>query len=70
MSASLSDHWILSEGVGVTLVRGDERLARPGMVGRGVRTQVRILDDDGDLVPPGTPAPCPGGQRSGLAEQR
>jgi bile acid-coenzyme A ligase len=43
-----------TEGVGVTLVRGDEWLARPGTVGRGFLTQVRILDDIGNLVPPGT----------------
>jgi bile acid-coenzyme A ligase len=43
-----------TEGVGVTLVRGDEWLARPGTVGRGLLTQVRILDDTGNLVPPGT----------------
>ena len=43
-----------TEGVGVTLVRGDEWLARPGTVGRGFLTQIRILDDAGRLVPPGT----------------
>ena len=43
-----------TEGIGVTLVRGDEWLARPGTVGRGFLTQVRILDDIGNLVPPGT----------------
>jgi bile acid-coenzyme A ligase len=43
-----------TEGVGVTLVRGDEWLARPGTVGRGFLTQVRVLDDAGNLVPPGT----------------
>ncbi len=43
-----------TEGVGVTLVRGDEWLARPGTVGRGFLTQVRILDDAGNPVPPGT----------------
>ncbi len=43
-----------TEGVGVTLVRGDEWLARPGTVGRGFLTQIRILDDAGDPVPPGT----------------
>ena len=43
-----------TEGVGVTLVRGDEWLARPGTVGRGFLTQIRILDDAGNLVPPGT----------------
>jgi bile acid-coenzyme A ligase len=43
-----------TEGVGVTLVRGDEWLARPGTVGRGFVTQIRILDDADNLVPPGT----------------
>jgi bile acid-coenzyme A ligase len=43
-----------TEGVGVTLVRGDEWLARPGTVGRGFLTQIRILDDAGRQVPPGT----------------
>jgi bile acid-coenzyme A ligase len=42
-----------TEGVGVTLTRGDEWLARPGTVGRGFLTQVRILDDAGNAVPPG-----------------
>jgi bile acid-coenzyme A ligase len=43
-----------TEGIGVTLVRGDEWLARPGTVGRGSLTQVRVLDDTGKPVPPGT----------------
>ena len=43
-----------TEGVGVTLARGDEWLARPGTVGRGVLTQIRILDGTGCPVPPGT----------------
>jgi bile acid-coenzyme A ligase len=43
-----------TEGIGVTLVRGDEWLARPGTVGRGFLTQIRILDDIGNPIPPGT----------------
>jgi bile acid-coenzyme A ligase len=43
-----------TEGIGVTLVRGDEWLARPGTVGRGFLTQIRVLDDAGNPVPPGT----------------
>ena len=43
-----------TEGVGVTLVRGGEWLARPGTVGRGFLTQIRILDQAGRPVPPGT----------------
>jgi bile acid-coenzyme A ligase len=34
-----------TEGIGVTIARGDEWLARPGTVGRGFLTQLRILDD-------------------------
>jgi bile acid-coenzyme A ligase len=43
-----------TERVGVTLVRGDEWLARPGTVGRGFLTEIRVLDDAGNAVPPGT----------------
>ncbi|MFL6141275.1 MAG: class I adenylate-forming enzyme family protein [Labedaea sp.] len=43
-----------TEGIGVTLVRGDEWLTRPGTVGRGVLTQIRILDEDRRPTPPGT----------------
>jgi bile acid-coenzyme A ligase len=43
-----------TEGIGVTLVRGDEWLARPGTVGRGFLTQIRILDDIGNPVQTGT----------------
>jgi bile acid-coenzyme A ligase len=43
-----------TEGIGVTLARGDEWQARPGTVGRGFLTQIRILDDAGAPAPPGT----------------
>jgi bile acid-coenzyme A ligase len=43
-----------TEGIGVTLVRGDEWLARPGTVGRGFLTQIRILGDTGNPIPPGS----------------
>lgn len=42
-----------TEGIGVTLVRGDAWLARPGTVGRGVLTQLRVVDDAGTPLPPG-----------------
>ena len=42
-----------TEDIGVTLVRGDEWLARPGTVGKGFLTQIRILDDAGKRLPPG-----------------
>jgi bile acid-coenzyme A ligase len=43
-----------TEGSGVTLIRGDEWLARPGSVGRGVWTRIRILDAGQAPVPTGT----------------
>lgn len=43
-----------TEGIGMTLVRGDEWLARPGTVGRGFLTQIRILNGDGLPVAPGS----------------
>jgi bile acid-coenzyme A ligase len=42
-----------TEAIGVTLARGDEWLRRPGTVGRGFLTQVRILDDAGRRLPAG-----------------
>lgn len=42
-----------TEPVGVTLARGDEWRARPGTVGRGFFTQLRILDEAGRKLPPG-----------------
>jgi bile acid-coenzyme A ligase len=43
----------MTEGIGITAVRGDEWMGREGTVGKGMRdTEVRILDDDlTDLAP-------------------
>jgi len=44
----------MTEGLGLTALRGDEWLTHPGSVGRGVRdTEVRILDPDGRQLGPG-----------------
>jgi bile acid-coenzyme A ligase len=44
----------MSEGLGLTALRGDEWLGHVGSVGRGFRgTEVRILDDSGRPVAPG-----------------
>ncbi len=52
-----ADHFFVaygsSEGVGLTLTRGDEWLLHPGTVGRGMVTEIRILDELGDGVPTG-----------------
>jgi bile acid-coenzyme A ligase len=44
----------MTEGLGLTALRGDEWLAHPGSVGRGFRdTEVRILDQQGRSVKTG-----------------
>ncbi|GAA3390786.1 class I adenylate-forming enzyme family protein [Cryptosporangium minutisporangium] len=44
----------MTEGLGLTTLRGDEWLTHQGSVGRGFReTEIRILDDDGRDVPVG-----------------
>lgn len=42
-----------SEGIGATMVRGDEWLAHPGTVGKPVSCELRILGEDGTELPPG-----------------
>ncbi|GAA1721341.1 AMP-binding protein [Fodinicola feengrottensis] len=42
-----------SEGIGVTIARGDEWEMRPGTVGRGFFTSVRIADENGFPMPAG-----------------
>src|SRR5207249_739161 len=42
-----------TEGIGMTVVRGDEWLQRPGTVGRPVNAEIRILDEDGTALAPG-----------------
>jgi bile acid-coenzyme A ligase len=44
----------MTEGLGITTLRGDEWLTHPGSVGRGYRaTELRILDGDGNELPTG-----------------
>ena len=44
----------MTEGIGLCAIRGDEWLQHPGSVGRGYReTEIRILDPDGNELPPG-----------------
>lgn len=43
-----------TEGVGIVTIRGDEWLEHPGSVGRPFLTNLRVLDDTGAEVGPGT----------------
>ena len=44
----------MTEGLGLTAIRGDEWLEHPGSVGRGYRsTEIRVLGPDGTDLPPG-----------------
>ena len=44
----------MSEGLGITAIRADEYMEHEGSVGRPARdTEVRVLDGDGNDVPPG-----------------
>lgn len=45
----------MTEGLGFTVIRGDQWLEHPGSVGQGFRgTEIRILDELGNEVPTGT----------------
>lgn len=42
-----------NDGLGATIIRGDEWLAHPGSVGRAFGSQIEIRDDSGGRVPTG-----------------
>lgn len=48
------EFYAATEGIGTTLVRGDEWLRHPGTVGRGFFTQIRVLDERFRLAPAGS----------------
>jgi len=41
-----------AEGIGSTIIRGDEWLAHRGSVGRSAACEIRILDEEGNPLPP------------------
>jgi bile acid-coenzyme A ligase len=49
----LFEMYAATEDIGQTLCRGTEWLKRPGTVGRGFLTRIRIYDDDGQRLPAG-----------------
>jgi bile acid-coenzyme A ligase len=42
-----------TEGIGATIVRGDEWLDHPGTIGRPAGCELKILDENGNELPPG-----------------
>ena len=49
----LVEYYAGSEGCGVTTINSQEWRQRPGSVGRATTGELRILDEDGQLLPPG-----------------
>ena len=49
----LHDNYGLSETGGLTTISSDEMLLKPGSVGRAITAEVRIMADNGQLLPPG-----------------
>ena len=50
--ANVYEMYTASEGIGMTMARGDEWDERPGTVGRGYLTALRVADGDGEPVGP------------------
>jgi long-chain acyl-CoA synthetase len=51
----LLEYYAASEGNGATFITSEDWLAHKGSVGRGVLSEIRILDDEGRPCPVGTP---------------
>jgi long-chain acyl-CoA synthetase len=51
----IDEFYSSSEGAGITFIRADEWLQRPGSVGRSLLGTPHILGSDGVELPPGTP---------------
>ena len=51
----LLEYYAATEGNGATFITSDDWLAHRGSVGRAVLSEIRILDDEGNVCPTGTP---------------
>jgi acyl-CoA synthetase (AMP-forming)/AMP-acid ligase II len=51
----LLEYYAATEGNGCTFITSEDWLAHRGSVGRAVLSEIRILDDDGNECPTGTP---------------
>ncbi|WP_030255473.1 acyl-CoA synthetase [Streptomyces violens] len=49
----LYEYYASTEGVGMTLIKSEEWLTKPGSVGRALLGEVRVCDDEGRLLPAG-----------------
>ncbi|MFA5939171.1 MAG: AMP-binding protein [Sinimarinibacterium sp.] len=45
--------WGATENVGATIINGAQWLKKPGSVGKGMLTELRIVDERGQALPPG-----------------
>lgn len=52
-ASRINELWAATEFTGVTTINGEEWLQRPGSVGRGWHTEIRILDAERRPLPPG-----------------
>lgn len=52
-ASRINELWAATEFTGATTINGEEWLERPGSVGRGRFTEIRILDPDRRPLPPG-----------------
>jgi long-chain acyl-CoA synthetase len=49
----VDEYYASSEAIGSTLISADEWLAHPGSVGKPMLSEIHILDEDGNELPPG-----------------
>jgi len=51
----ISEYYSATEGMGATYITSEEWLAHPGSVGRTILGEPKIIDEDGNELPPGEP---------------
>ena len=49
----VDEYYSSSEGLGITFIGAEDRLKRPGSVGKPMMSALHILDEDGNELPPG-----------------
>jgi fatty-acyl-CoA synthase len=51
----VDEYYASSEAIGSTLISAEDWLAHPGSVGKPMLSEIHILDEDGNELPPGQP---------------